>query len=109
MLRFANSALIAILSLSAIAAPLTSAMASTTPAQVRSSYFTVELAQPTTEAQAIAGGVVFTCEGTSCTGPRSGDRPLRVCSELRREVGQIASFAVRGEPVSADLLARCNG
>jgi hypothetical protein len=97
-----SAALAAALSLAAFA-PLSAAQTVAGP------YFSVELAQPTGEAQAIAGGVLFTCEGTACTGPRSGDRPLRVCSELRREVGQIASFAVRGEAVSADLLARCNG
>jgi hypothetical protein len=102
MSRLFSSLLVAALPLAAFAAPL-SAQTASTP------YFSVELAQPATDEQAIAGGVVFTCEGTTCTGPRSGDRPLRVCSELRREVGPIASFAVRGEPVAADLLARCNG
>lgn len=106
MPRFTFAALAFAMSLSAFASPLTAH----TPAQTTAvPYFSVELAQPTGEAQAIAGGVVFRCEGTTCTGPRSGDRPLRVCSELRREVGTIASFAVRGEPVAADLLARCNG
>ncbi|VVS99813.1 CC_3452 family protein [Erythrobacter sp. EC-HK427] len=72
-------------------------------------HYEVVLAQPTEEERVIAGGVVFACEGTACTGPRSSDRPLRVCSELRREVGTIASFTANGEALSESQLARCNG
>jgi len=53
--------------------------------------------------------VVFRCDGTTCTGPRSGDRPLRVCSQLRRQVGTIASFTSGGEALPDSRLARCNG
>ena len=106
MTRFATATLTAILALGAFAAPLSTATASP---QARGSFFTVELAQPTEETRAIAGGVQFRCEGTSCTGPRSGDRPLRVCSELRREVGTIASFTAGGESIAESQLARCNG
>ncbi|KLI65164.1 CC_3452 family protein [Aurantiacibacter marinus] len=106
MSRFAVTSLAALLSFGAIAAPVTTATASS---QARGSYFSVQLAEPTDEATAIAGGVVFACEGVTCTGPRSGDRPLRVCSELRRKVGTIASFTANGEAISDSLLARCNG
>ncbi|KLE31218.1 hypothetical protein AAW01_13115 [Aurantiacibacter gangjinensis] len=72
-------------------------------------YFTAELAAPTDEEEVIAGGVLFRCEGTTCTGPRSRDRDLRVCSELRREVGSIVRFTVRGEDMRDSHLNRCNG
>lgn len=78
-------------------------------ARTSAPYFTVELAQEAGEDQAIAGGVLFRCEGTTCTAPHSGDRPLRVCSELRREVGTIASFNAGGSLLSDRQLARCNG
>jgi len=103
--HFATLVIAAVLSLGAIAAPLSSASASQQP----TSYFTAELAQPTQETRAIAGGVQFRCEGTTCTGPRSRDRALRVCSELRREVGTIASFTANGDALSDSQLARCNG
>lgn len=109
MSRFAVTSLAALLTFGAIAAPISTATASANSPQARSSYFTVELAQPTEETTAIAGGVVFACEGSTCTGPRSGDRPLRVCSDLRRKVGTIASFTTNGEAISDSLLARCNG
>lgn len=104
MTRFAKIALTAVLPLAALAAP-SGLQASGT----MNSHFEAQLAAPTQETRAIAGGVVFRCEGTTCSGPRSGDRPLRVCTELRREVGQIASFTVDGEAISESLLARCNG
>lgn len=70
--------------------------------------FRAELAAPTTESQAIAGGVLWRCEGTSCTAPRNGKRPLRVCRELHRELGDIVSFEIDGEMLDEDTLARCN-
>ena len=72
-------------------------------------YFSVELAGHTEESEAIAGGVLFRCDGNVCTAPRSRDRALRVCSELRREVGIIARFSAGGSPLPAAQLARCNG
>ena len=103
--QFAAIALSAALSFGSIAAPLSGAEAS----QPRSNHFSAQLVEPTEEDTAIAGGVVFRCEGTTCIGPRSGDRPLRVCSELRREVGTIASFTINGEAMSDRMLGRCNG
>ncbi len=103
MTRFATIALAAALPLVSPAAPLAAAPAA------QSGHIVAQLAAPTDETRAIAGGVVFRCEGSTCTAPRSGDRPLRVCTELRREVGAIASFTINGEPISESLLDRCNG
>lgn len=100
--------------LTALAVSMTIALAGAlAPAALQArgtaSYFTAELAQPASEAEVIAGGVLFRCEGTTCTGPRSGDRPLRVCSQLRRQVGTIVSFTAGGEALSDSHLSRCNG
>lgn len=82
-----------------------------TPAEARSSgvFYTAELAQPATKDLAVAGGVAWRCEGTSCTAPRGTSRPLRVCRELNRELGQVASFTAKGEALDSEKLARCNG
>lgn len=104
MSRLASMTLAALPSLAAIAVP-TALQATSNDGH----YFSAQLVEPTDEPTAIAGGVVFRCDGESCTGPRTGTRPLRVCTDLRREVGQIASFSVGGEPVAASLLERCNG
>ncbi len=78
-------------------------------AQAPATYFQAQLAAPASDARVIAGGVVWRCTGTTCTAPESGKRPLRVCRELSREVGEISSFAINGEALEADRLARCNG
>lgn len=103
MTRLSTIALSAAVALSAAIAPTTLSARAAVP------YFTVELAQPASEDEAIAGGVLFRCEGTTCIAPHSGDRPLRVCSELRRELGTIASFNAGGSMLSESQLARCNG
>lgn len=102
MTRFASTLIAAVLPLAALAAP------AAVDARSNGTWFTVELATPTEQSRAIAGGVVFHCEGATCIAPRSGDRPLRVCSELRREVGAIASFTAGGDAMNEQMLARCN-
>lgn len=103
MTRFATSLLVASLALTGAFAP------AALQASPDVAYFNVQLEAPASEQRVIAGGVVFTCEGTTCVGPRSRTRPLRVCSELRREVGTIASFNAGGEELAESRLARCNG
>lgn len=78
-------------------------------AQSRGTAFRAELSAPATEARVIAGGVLWACAETTCTAPQNGKRPLRVCRELRREMGPITSFEAGGELLDADTLARCNG
>lgn len=103
MTRLATSLLAASLALAGAFAP------AALQARPDGAYFNVQLEAPASEQRVIAGGVVFTCEGTTCVGPRSRTRPLRVCSELRREVGTIASFSAGGEDLAESRLARCNG
>jgi hypothetical protein len=81
------------------------------PAEARGNgpYYTVELAQPTSETKAIAGGVAFRCKGATCVASKGKSRPIRVCRELQRKVGSIASFTAKGEALAEDKLARCNG
>lgn len=84
--------------------------AAATSADARTAvFYTAELSQPTEQSRAIAGGVAWSCEGTTCIAPRGTSRPLRVCRELQREVGAIASFTAKGKTLDADKLASCNG
>ncbi|MFB0612396.1 CC_3452 family protein [Aurantiacibacter poecillastricola] len=78
-------------------------------AQGAAPWFSVQLAAEASETRVIAGGVMFSCEGTTCTGPRSNHRALRVCSELRRKAGPVTSFTANGSPLPEEQLARCNG
>lgn len=71
-------------------------------------YYTAKLAQPAAEGRAIAGGVAWVCKGTTCVAPKASSRPLRVCRELQRDLGEIAAFTAKGEELAADELAACN-
>jgi hypothetical protein len=78
-------------------------------AQGEGPHFRAQMAAAAPQARNVAGGVVWRCAETSCTAPRTGTRPLRMCRELRNELGQIVSFEVAGVALTAEDLARCNG
>lgn len=72
-------------------------------------YYSATLAAPTSETRFVAGGVAWTCEGTTCVANKASSRPLRICRGLNRKSGQIANFKVLGQPIEAEELAKCNG
>jgi hypothetical protein len=77
-------------------------------AQGEGAHFRAQLEAPAAQENTVAGGVVWRCAETSCTAPRTGGRPLRMCRELKRELGQIVSFEVAGVALASDELERCN-
>ena len=93
----------------ALAMALGLAVAPTAFAQGEGPHFRAQLAAPAAQARLAAGGVVWRCAESSCTAPRTGARPLRMCRELKQSVGQIVSFEVAGAALSTEDLARCNG
>ena len=72
-------------------------------------YYRAELAQPAPSSRAIAGDVVWSCDGTSCVANKGTSRPLRVCREVNRKLGEVASFTAKGEALPSEDLAKCNG
>ena len=94
------------LTLTVAAAPQAALMAQP---QGAGAFYVAEIAAPATAPRMAAGGVAWTCEGTSCVAPRSTARPLRICRELKRKTGAITQFTVNGAPLAAEELARCNG
>lgn len=93
------------LALAASGAPQAALMAQP---QGEGAFYAAEIAAPMEATRMAAGGVVWSCEGTSCMAARGTARPLRLCRELKRKVGAVTSFAVNGEMLEADQLARCN-
>ena len=80
------------------------------PAMAKSNvYYSVELTHPTDERRAVAGGVAWTCKGTTCVAAKGNSRPMRMCRELRRELGEVATFKSGGKVLADDRLAKCNG
>lgn len=72
-------------------------------------YYTAELAQPASESRAIAADLVWACNGTSCVADKGTSRPLRICREVNRKFGTVATFTAKGEAMPAEDLAKCNG
>lgn len=83
-----------------------------TPAPATASngvFYTAQLAAPASDSRTIAGGVAWSCRGSTCVAGKGTSRPLRVCRELQRSVGEVTSFIANGEALEAEDLARCNG
>jgi hypothetical protein len=92
----------------AIAATLFLGAAAEAQTQAPGHTYRAELAQPVAQQQVIAGGVLWRCEGTTCTAQRSNSRPAIVCARLARETGQMVRFMTSGEALPAEQLSRCN-
>jgi hypothetical protein len=71
-------------------------------------HYTATLAAPASESRFVAGGVAWTCEGTTCVAAKASARPLRICRGLNRKSGEIADFKVLGQRIEAEELAKCN-
>jgi hypothetical protein len=67
------------------------------------------LAAPASEARFVAGGVAWTCEGSTCVAGKASARPLRICRGLNRKSGEVANLKVLGQSMAAEELAKCNG
>ena len=82
-------------------APVAAQAASAAP------YYTAQLAAPASARTAVAGGLIWTCDGSTCTAARGTSRPAIVCARLAREVGPVTAFVADGKALAAEDLARC--
>ena len=72
-------------------------------------YYSATLSAPAGETRVVAGGVAWTCEGSTCVAGKASARPLRICRGLNRKFGEVATFKVLGQPMETEELAKCNG
>jgi hypothetical protein len=58
----------------------------------------------------VAGGSVWTCEGSTCSAARQTSRATSVsaCQSLVKEVGRVSAFGVERKPYEAEQLSKCN-
>ncbi len=84
-------------------------LASTAASAAGGVYYRADLSAPAQKARFVSRGVVWICEGTSCTAPRGTSRPAIMCAALAKETGTLTSFAAEGKLFDAADLARCNG
>jgi len=71
-------------------------------------YYVAELAEPAKDNRAVAAGLAWKCQDTTCVAGKGSSRPIRICRGLFREFGEIASFTAKGKPLAEDKLAKCN-
>ena len=85
--------------------------ATTSPVQAApTSFYEVQLAAPVDGARTtVLNDVAWKCEGATCRGSQGTSRAEVVCARLARKLGEVASFAAKGETLDAEGLAKCNG
>ena len=85
--------------------------ATTAPAYAATpGYYQAQLATPADSARTeVQNGVAWKCAGGECRGNEGSSRPEIVCARLAKKVGPLAGFAVKGEALDAEALAKCNG
>jgi len=83
--------------------------ATVSPAQAAPARYTAKLS---TAVQApvrkVVNGVVWNCNGDTCTGPVDGARPLNTCAKVVKAFGPVASFTGPKGELSAEDLQTCN-
>lgn len=101
---------LAVLATALVYTGLSFGVATSTPVNAAgNAYYTATLTAPAGENRAVAGGVAWACEGSTCVANKASARPLRICRGLNRKFGEVATFKVDGEDLAADELAKCNG
>lgn len=71
--------------------------------------YSFETAEPVSQKRVIAESVVWSCEGTVCTGDLKRKSPtVRVCKKIAKEVGTVTAFRNTSSELSAEELAECN-
>lgn len=71
-------------------------------------FYRAELVSPTTETRTVAGNIAWYCKDNVCVAAKGTSSAVRVCQSLSRELGPVASFAVKGEALAEDKIASCN-
>ena len=109
-LSLTRTSRLSVLAMALVYTGLSFGVATSTPAAAQSGpYYTATLAQATDDNRAVAGGVAWACQDTTCVANKGTSRPSRVCRGLAREFGEITSFTANGEQLNEEQLARCNG
>ena len=85
--------------------------ATTSPAQAAGgAFYEVQLAATLDGAKTtVLNDVAWKCDGATCRGSQGTSRAEVVCARLARKLGEVASFAAKGETLDAEGLAKCNG
>ena len=72
------------------------------------SHYQAEPAAKPAETRIVLRDTIWKCGDTGCVAGKSDSRPAIVCAVLAREVGTLNRFVVKGEPLPAEQLEKCN-
>lgn len=83
--------------------------ATVSPAQAAPVRYTAKLSTAVAApARKVVNGVIWNCNGDTCTGPVDGARPLNTCAKVVKAFGPVASFTGPKGELSAEDLQTCN-
>ncbi len=83
--------------------------ATVSPAQAAPARYTAKLSTAVAApARKVVNGVIWNCNGDTCTGPVDGARPLNTCAKVVKAFGPVASFTGPKGELSAEDLQTCN-
>lgn len=88
-------------------AVLSLALTATAPAMASSHYHAKPAVTPAS-AKFVLRDIVWRCGDAGCSAGESNSRPAIVCAVLARDVGELLSFSVAGQVMSAQELEKCN-
>jgi hypothetical protein len=77
-------------------------------AQPANGYYGVTLAAEPAEAKQVVRGMIFACNGASCTAAEGTSRPAVICASVARELGPVTSFRAGDATLDGEALAKCN-
>lgn len=93
--------------LSAFLAATLMVVAAAGPA-IASPHYQAQPAVSPAKAKLVLRDVVWNCGDAGCAAEKSGSRPAIVCAHLAKEVGALRTFSVKGGPLAAGDLEKCN-
>jgi hypothetical protein len=84
------------------------ALASPVAAQSTAPYYVaIPMAQPSAD-HLVTRTAAWRLAGGAYVANQAPERPEILCQLVAGQAGELASFSVKGQPLAADKLARCN-
>ncbi|MEN3747275.1 hypothetical protein TPR58_08845 [Sphingomonas sp. HF-S3] len=71
-------------------------------------YYTATAEAAPAKSSVVTRSTIWRCTETTCIAPKATARDAIMCELVAREVGKLASFAVKGEAFDAASLDKCN-
>ena len=86
------------------------AFAAPAVAQTPGNSLTLADASAAPSGRLIVDGAAWTCDGATCTATGGANQPAtRACRRVVARVGKVTAFSWKGQSLSAEQLATCNG